>query len=114
MKTYTVADIASLRGVTVESVNHWVRRSGVVPDFKEAHKGTRLYSARKANMILSNSPQYRNQQRKADCVQLYVNGVPVTVIEERLGMARNAVQDIVSAFEVTGEIVLESKLNFTL
>jgi hypothetical protein len=114
MKTYTVADIAELRDCSVNMVNHWVNRSGVKPDFVKATGGTRLYNRAKINKIITFSPHYSYPAKKLLCAQMFVDGTPVSSICYLVELCRATVADIVKEVDTTGEITLESKLNFML
>ena len=116
-KSYSVADIVNLRDCSINTVYNWIRSADVKPDYSKRIGGPRLtylYSSEKINKILTYSPQYSYQSKKLDCAQLFVNGEPLSSIGYRVGLCRAAVAEIIKEFEDTGEITLESKLNFML
>jgi len=113
MKTYTVADIASFRGCTLNTVNGWIKLNRVTPDFKDS-RGVRLYGYKKASYLLETSPQYLRQGKIFKCIDMHIQGMPVDDIAEECRLCTVTILKLIKAFKETGEITLESKLNFIL
>lgn len=110
---HTVSDIAKFRNCSTNTVNGWIKQSKAKPDFVD-YKKIRFFSTESANKIMSFSPQYHRPFKYQKCVDMHLQDFNIKEIAQQCELCTVTSRKIIKEFKNSGEITLESKLNFIL